>query len=80
MVPPPAGTTADWEIELGSEALSLLAEGRSDVWDVLTRNMFVDELLDDSLHCPSLHNSIVNMSFFLRARSSSFRSSVMEGC
>jgi two-component system nitrogen regulation response regulator GlnG len=32
-----SGATADWEIELGSEALSLLAEGRSDVWDVLTR-------------------------------------------
>ncbi|MCY7308326.1 MAG: sigma 54-interacting transcriptional regulator, partial [Rhodoferax sp.] len=30
-------TASHWEIELGSEAMTLLADGHHDVWDILTR-------------------------------------------
>ena len=31
------GAQVNWELELGSETIALLSEGRSDVWDVLSR-------------------------------------------
>jgi two-component system, NtrC family, nitrogen regulation response regulator GlnG len=55
-VPPVAATTAliagalpvSWEIGLEAEAMALLATGRSDVWDVLTRR-FESKLIQTAL-------------------------------
>jgi len=45
----PAAQTA-WEQGLQAEALALLAEGRTDVWDVLTRR-FETRMIQTALAC-----------------------------
>lgn len=44
----PASSTSGWEISLQAEALALLEEGRTDVWDVLTRR-FETKLIQTAL-------------------------------
>jgi two-component system, NtrC family, nitrogen regulation response regulator GlnG len=44
----PSGATLTWETGLQAEALSLLEEGRTDVWDVLTRR-FETRLIQTAL-------------------------------
>ncbi len=46
--PAVAGLPQDWETGLEAEALALLANGRSDVWDVLTRR-FESKLIQTAL-------------------------------
>jgi two-component system nitrogen regulation response regulator GlnG len=48
VAPASAGTTLAWETGLQAEALSLLEEGRTDVWDVLTRR-FETRLIQTAL-------------------------------
>jgi two-component system, NtrC family, nitrogen regulation response regulator GlnG len=45
-----AGASSDWELGLRAEALDLLAQGREDVWDVLTRR-FETQLIQSALAC-----------------------------
>ena len=47
-VPPASGSEQSWESGLEAEALALLATGRSDVWDVLTRR-FESKLIQTAL-------------------------------
>jgi two-component system nitrogen regulation response regulator GlnG len=47
-VPPASGSDQSWESGLEAEALALLATGRSDVWDVLTRR-FESKLIQTAL-------------------------------
>lgn len=47
-VPPVSGPEQSWESGLEAEALALLATGRSDVWDVLTRR-FESKLIQTAL-------------------------------
>ncbi|MEO8387000.1 nitrogen regulation protein NR(I) [Polaromonas sp.] len=47
-VPPASGPEQSWESGLEAEALALLATGRSDVWDVLTRR-FESKLIQTAL-------------------------------
>ena len=47
MLPPPQ---AAWEQGLQAEALALLAEGRTDVWDLLTRR-FETQMIQTALAC-----------------------------